>query len=47
IIIVEFDILVAPKYIKIFKWVVDINNAVLEDLKSSIIAIHHLPEMKK
>ncbi|CAG8569622.1 3820_t:CDS:2, partial [Cetraspora pellucida] len=47
IIIVEFDILVAPKRIKTFKWVVDVNKAAIEDLKNSIIAMHHLSEMNK
>ncbi|CAG8807220.1 5158_t:CDS:2, partial [Racocetra persica] len=42
-----FDILVAPKRTKTFKWVVDVNNAALEDLRSSIIAMHHLRNGKK
>ncbi|CAG8550437.1 20665_t:CDS:2, partial [Cetraspora pellucida] len=47
IIIVEFEILVTPKRIKTFKWVMDINKAAIEDLKNSIIAMHHLSEMNK
>ncbi|GBC01773.1 hypothetical protein RclHR1_04320014 [Rhizophagus clarus] len=44
--IYEFDIIVNPKRTKSFRWVANIKQATLKDLKKSIFAIYQTPELE-
>jgi hypothetical protein len=46
-VIVEFDVIVNPKRTKAFKWVANIDQVTLGDLRESIFAMHQLPELEK
>jgi hypothetical protein len=38
----DFDVVVSPKRVKSFKWMVNIEHTTLEGLKYSIRAVYHL-----
>src|SRR5688572_6753807 len=46
-IIVEFNIIVNPNHIKASKWVVNIEQVTLKDLKEFLFALYQFPELQK